>query len=116
MNLYHCMIELKSGAPALAFSSAADHWLSRLKARGLIRDWRLYRRKFGLASGSHTDFILEIEVEGMAQMDTAFKALSTADDTDTRHYDLVHQMIERVEIGLYRPYPDPHQRERVALI
>ena len=116
MNLYHCMIELKTGAKALAFASAADHWLSSLRDRGLIRAWRLYRRKFGLASGAHTDFILEIEVEDMAQMDRAFRTLSGGDETDSRYYDLVHQMIERADIGLYRPYPDPEQRERVALI
>ena len=116
MNVYHCLIELKDDAKALAFATACDAWLSRLQGRGMIRGWRLLRRKFGLASGPHSDFILEIEVEGMAQLEEAFAALAHASDEDERRYALLHQMIGRVEIGLYRPYPDPTQRERIALI
>lgn len=116
MNLYHCLIELKQDAKALAFASACDAWLSRLRDRGMIRGWRLLRRKFGLASGPHSDFILEIEVEGLAQLEEAFAALSQSGEEDERRYALLHQMIGSVEIGLYRPYPDPTQRERVALV
>lgn len=116
MNLYHCMIELRQDARALAFAAACDAWLSRLRSRGMIRDWRLLRRKFGLASGEHSDFILEIEVEGLTQLEEAFAALSRRGEEDERAYDRMHQMIGRVEIGLYRPYPDPSQRERTALV
>ncbi len=116
MNLYHCMIELKSGAKALAFASAVDHWMGHLQEQGMIRGWRLMRRKFGLSSGQHSDFILEIEVEGMAQMEETFRRLGQSDDTAENHYNLLHQMIGDVHIGLYRPYPDPEHRERIALI
>ncbi|MBT9245371.1 hypothetical protein KM031_16100 [Gemmobacter fulvus] len=116
MNLYHCMIELKSDARALAFAVAVDAWLGHLQTAGLIGGWRLMRRKFGLASGLHTDFLLEIEVEGFAQLDAAFAALGGSDDTALRRYDQMHQMIVRLDVGLYRPYPDPAQRERIALI
>ena len=44
------------------------------------------------------------------------RMLDSADESDARYYVLVHQMIHSVEIGLYRPYPDPEQRERIALI
>jgi hypothetical protein len=116
MNLYHCMIELHDDAKALSFAAACDAWLSRLRSRGHIRSWRLLRRKMGLASGHHTDFLLEIEVDGLTQLEEAFAALSRADDEDERRYQILHQMIGRAEIGLYRPYPDPSQRERIALI
>jgi hypothetical protein len=116
MNLYHCMIELRQDAKALAFAAACEAWMSRLQARGVIRGWRLLRRKFGLASGGHPDFLLEIEVEGLTQLDGAFSALSAADDDDERRYQLFHKMIGQADVGLYRPYPDPAQRERIALI
>jgi hypothetical protein len=116
MNLYHCMIELRQDAKALAFAAACEGWMSRLQTRGYICEWRLLRRKMGLASGPHTDFLLEIEVEGLAQLDATFAALAQGDDEDERRYSLLHQMIGRVEIGLYRPYPDPSQRERIALV
>jgi hypothetical protein len=56
MNLYHCLIELRSDARALAFSQACAQWMEHLQAQGLITGWRLLRRKFGLASGPHTDY------------------------------------------------------------
>ena len=116
MNLYHCMIELKDTARALTFAAAVDAWMTHLKSKDLVQDWCLMRRKFGLASGAHTDFILEIEVAGMAGLDAAFSALAGADDATTQIYDRMHQMIAHVEVGLYRPYPDKMQRERIALI
>lgn len=116
MNLYHCMIELRPEARALAFAQACANWMGHLQAQGLITGWRLLRRKFGLASGQHTDFLLEIELPALATLDTAFSALATADDEATRRYDQLHGMIARADVGLYRPYPDPTQRERIALI
>lgn len=116
MNLYHCMIELRPEARALAFAQACGQWLDHVQAEGLITGWRLMRRKFGLASGQHTDFLLEIQIPGLGMLDTAFVALALADEKATRHYDQMHGMIARADVGLYRPYPDPTQRERIALI
>ena len=116
MNLYHCMIELRQDCRALAFAKAAEGWMTLLQDRGLITGWRLMRRKFGLASGSHPDFLLEIEISGLVALDHAFSALAMADEEAGRRYDLMHQMIARVEVGLYRPYPDASQRERIALV
>ena len=116
MNLYHCMIELRPEARALSFAQAAGLWLDHLKAEGLITGWRLMRRKLGLAGGGHTDFLLEIEIPGLATLDEAFAALAAADHEATKRYDQMHGMIARAEVGLYRPYPDPAQREHIALI
>lgn len=116
MNLYHCMIELKSDAKALAFAAACEQWMGELRGRGLIGEWRLMRRKLGLASGPHSDFLLEIEVEDMAGLERAFRAAGQFADGDTRHYELMHGMIGQAEVGLYRPFPDPERRERIALI
>lgn len=117
MNLYHCMIELKSDAKALAFSTAAHDWLDPLLERGLIGSWRLFRRKFGLGSGRHSDFILEIELENMAELERTFFELGQIEDEeDEQRYARFHALIATADIGLYRPYPDATQRERIALI
>ena len=116
MNLYHCMIELKSDAKALAFAAAVEQWMGELRGRDLIRGWRLMRRKLGLASGAHSDFLLEIEVEDMAALELAFRAAGRFSEGEHRHYDLLHGMIAEVHMGLYRPFPDPERRERIALI
>ena len=116
MILYHCMIELKQGSRALAFATATEAWMSWLRERGHISSHRLLRRKMALASGRHTDFMLEIEMEGLPSLDRAFSALTEKDDAAERLYEQMRQMVQQVDVGLYRPYPDPAQRETVALI
>lgn len=116
MNLYHCMIDLRPEAHALAFAKAASAWMDHLRAQGIVADWRLMRRKFGLASGPHSDFLLEIDIPGLHALDDAFAHLAHADETANQCYEQMHGMIAHAETGLYRPYPDAQPRERIALI
>jgi len=116
VNLYHCQIELRPEARALSFAAAVAAWMDHLRSKGLVRDWRLMRRKLGLASGAHSDFLLEVELPGFGALDTAFAGLADSDEEALRRYDQMHGMIARADVGLYRPWPDPAQRERIALI
>ncbi|MFK7944884.1 MAG: DUF6614 family protein [Paracoccaceae bacterium] len=116
MNLYHVMIDLKDDAKALVFAKLLDDWMGYLQGQGKIGEWRLLRRKLGLASDSHTDFLLEIEVDGLAQLDEAFRHASAHSDDVDRLYYPVHNLIGRVEVGIYRPFPDDARAERVALL
>ncbi len=116
MHLCHCLIELHNDARALAFAAATEQWLDHLRGLGLIVDWRLMRRTFGLAAGAHPDFILEIALRDFAALDDIFTSLANADDESVRRYDLMQQMIARADSGLYRAFPDPHGCERIALI
>jgi len=116
MTIYHCMIDLKSDARALVFAMALDAWLTLLRDAGRIEGWRLMRRKLNLGGDGCADFLLEIEVRNLAQLDEAFHFLGRADDQATRLYDQMHQHIARVEFGLYRPFPDPERVERMALL
>lgn len=116
MNLYHASIDLKDDAKALAFAHALDLWMSKLKDEGLIGDWRLLRRKLNLASDECRDFLLEIEVEDLAQLDRAFRYAGGHDDEVARLHNQVHAMVGEARFGLYRPFPDPERSERMALI
>jgi hypothetical protein len=116
MTVYHCLIELKSDAKALAFATASGQWMGHLLSERMITGWRLLRRQFGLASGAHADFILEVELDDLTQLDLAFRNLRRQDDKAERLYDQMHQFIGTAQIGLYRPYPDPEYRERIALV
>ncbi len=116
MNLYHVMMDLADDAKALAFARALDEWLTSLQDAGKIGPWRLMRRKLGLASDAHGDFLLEIEVDGIAQLDEAFRHVARHSDEVERLYYPVHQMIARAKVGLFRPFPDEDRAERVALL
>lgn len=116
MNVYHCMIELRQESRPLAFAAAAKAWMTYLAEQNLIEDWRLLRRKIGLATDRHTDFVLEIEIDGLSSLDSAFATIAASDDAAEKIYNQMHQMIARSDVGLYRPYPDAAQRESIALI
>lgn len=116
MNSYFCLIQLKSDARALAFAQSLDAWMTLLRDAGRISGWRLLRCKLNLASDAFTDFLLEITVTDLAQLDLAFGYLAEGGDDAIQRYDRMRQHIAQVEFGLYRPYPDPQGMERLALI
>lgn len=116
MNLYTCQIDLKHDAKALAFAQALTLWMDHLKAAGTIGDWRLLRRKLNLAADNCRDFLLEIEVEDLAQLDRAFRLSGSHDETVEALHRAVHDLVAKADFGLYRPFPDPERSERMALI
>jgi hypothetical protein len=116
MNLYHCMIDLKDGASALQFAHVLDQWMTFHKQNGTVLGWRLMRRKLNLAAETCRDFLLEIEVEDLAQLDRAFRLVGRKSDAVEKLYNALTPMIARVDYGLYRPFPDPERSERMALL
>ncbi|MEM9638925.1 MAG: DUF6614 family protein [Pseudomonadota bacterium] len=116
MNVYCCMITLKDDAKALLFAKALDDWMGHLKAAGVIGDWRLMRRKLNLAADCYRDFLLEIEVDGLAQLEEAFRLTGAHDDDVAQMHRAVNDLIAAAEFALYRPYPDMERAERMALL
>lgn len=115
MNLYMAQIDIRDDAKALAFAHAVDQWMSFLQSRGVVMSWRMMRRKLNLASDDCRDFLIEIEVSDLAQLDQAFRVVGSHDDEAARLHTSVHQMIATARFGLYRPFPDPERAERMAL-
>ncbi|MGM0585193.1 MAG: DUF6614 family protein [Pseudomonadota bacterium] len=116
MNLYHVMIDLQDDAKALAFAGAVRSWMDHLQDLGAIRGWRLLRRKLDLAGPGARDFLLEVEVEDLAQLDRAFRTVGAASEEVERLHRMVHQMIAGKDCALYRPFPDPERAERMSLV
>ncbi len=116
MNLYSCSIDLKDDAKALAFANAVDHWMEYLRDQGVIESWRLLRRKLNLASDCTRDFLLEIELRDLAQLDQAFRILGRHDEQVAMLYRAVNTLVADARFALYRPFPDPERSERMALI
>ncbi|MCA0205083.1 DUF6614 family protein [Pararhodobacter sp.] len=116
MNVYHCMIDLKPGAKALVFAHALDVWLSLLQREGRIEGWRLMRLKLKFGGDECSDFLVEIEVKDLSQLDHAFHYLGQGDEEAAELHDQMRQHIQHVNVGLYRPFPDPERVERMTLI
>lgn len=116
MNLYHCEIDLQDNAKAVLFAVAVEAWMLHLKKHSVIENWRLCRRKLGFGAPQARDFLLEIELKHLAQLDEAFRLTGSGDEETERLYTSVHQMVRDVDTALYRPFPDPERAERMALI
>ncbi len=116
MTVYMCQIDLKKDAQALLFAAALDHWMAHLQAAGVIGGWTLLRRKLNLAADAYRDFILQIEVDDLAQLDRAFRWVGRQDDETEKLYARMHDMIERVDHALYRPFPDAERAEHLAIV
>lgn len=116
MTTYYCMIDLKPNANALAFANAVQNWFDSLKDAGKIEAWQLQRRKLHLAGPGFGDFIITVTLRDLAQLDLAFGHLGERIEGANRAYDLMHGMIEQLEVGLYRSFPDDIQAERLALV
>lgn len=116
MNLYCCRIDLKDDAKALAFAKAVEDWMSFLQGQGVIGQWRLLRRKLNLASDAFRDFLLEIEVADLAQLDRAFRLTGQHDEHIETLHRAVNTLIGASDFALYRPFPDPERSERMALL
>jgi len=110
------MIDLKPNANDLAFARAVAAWFGLLQSAGKVAGWTLSRRKLRLAGTAFGDFLLVVEFDDMAQMDRAFAHLAAGEHQAAQAYALMHGMIDRAEVGLYRPFPDPTPVERLALI
>ena len=116
MNIYHCEIDLHDNSKALVFAVAVEAWMEHLLSQKVILGWRLCRRKLGFGAPQSRDFLLEIEVKDMTQLDQAFRYAGQVDEEIEQLYTTMHQMVGECDIGLYRPFPDPERAERMALI
>lgn len=116
MNFYVCSIDLKDDAKALQFAHALEAWMELLKTRGVILDWRLLRRKLNLADKPYRDFMLEIAVKDLEQLDRAFRVSGQDDETVNTLYRNLHTLISHSDVALYRPFPDPERVERMGLL
>lgn len=116
MNLYCCCLDLTHTTRPLVFAKAVSDWMDYLKSEGVIEGWRLYRRKLNLASDSYRDFLLQIELEDLTQLDRAFRVLGREDEQVDALYRAVHDQILKADYGLYRPFPDEERAERMALL
>lgn len=106
MDVYHAWCDLKPGVSDTAFADGVTRYLDHLKESGLIRAWRLMRRKLGLGPQGLGEFHLMIEVENLAQLDAAFTEVAgRREPTEGFHFG-VNSLVHNAVFALYRDFPD----------
>lgn len=108
MDVYEISVDLRPGVRDLDLVDALDTYLGGLAADGLIESWRLLRRKLGFGAGG--EFKVLIETRDLAQLDDAFRAVSTRSGPVEGAHHGVNSLVENFQAALYRDFPDPHRR------
>ena len=106
MDLYHVWCDLKPDVSDTAFADGVARYLDHLKAKALIRSWRLTRRKLGLGPQDLGEFHIMIEVEDLAQLDAAFTAVAGRSEPVEGFHFGVNSLVQNAVFALYRDFPD----------
>ena len=109
MDLYHIWCNLRPDISDLEFVDAVDAYLGRLREEGRIAGHRVTRRKLGLGPSSLGEFHVVIEVEGLAQLDSAFSEVSKREGAIETLHHAVNRRACDVQFALYRDFPDPQR-------
>src|SRR5690606_8270480 len=100
-------VDLRPGVSDLDLATALGAYLGSLEADGMIASWRLLRRTLGLGSGAEVTVL--IETRELAQLDAAFRHVSTrAQPSEGLHHG-VNALVTNFPAALYRDFPDPHR-------
>lgn len=111
MDHYHIWCNLKPGVSDVEFADGVERYLGELRDAGRIEGFRLGRRKLGLGPGDLGEFHIVVEVRDLAQLDEAFRHVSTRSGVVEELHAAVNQSARDLTFALYRDFPDPH-RER----
>jgi hypothetical protein len=107
VNIYHVWCNPKPGVGDIAFSERLAAYMDHLKAEGLIENWRLLRRKLGLAPKGLGEFHIMIEVKDLAQLEAAFERVAGRSEPVEGFHFGVNSLVEDAVFALYRDFPDP---------
>ena len=106
MDIYNAWFDLKPGVSDMEFSDRLTAYMDTLKNDGLMRGWRLTRRKLGLSAAPVGEFHLMMEFTGMAQLDQAFGRVgSRREPVESVHFG-VNSLVQNAQFALYRDFPD----------
>ena len=111
MDLYHIWCNLKPGVSDVEFASNIEGYLGELQRSDRIAAFRVTRRKLGLGPDHLGEFHIAVEVCDLAQLEQAFREVSTRAGVVEELHAAVNQSACDLTFALYRDFPDPH-RER----
>ena len=110
MDLFHNWFNLKPGVRDTEFCDALTLYLSALKDRGDIVDYRVMRRKLAFGPSELGEFHVVIETDGLAQLDRAFGTVSARSGAIESLHAAVNQHVCDLRAALYRDFPDSHRQ------
>jgi hypothetical protein len=108
VDVYEIQVDLRPGVRDTELVAALDDYLGAMVADGRIEAWRLLRRKLGLGAGG--EFKVLIETRDLAQLDEAFRWVSSRTEPVESAHHAVNSLVVNFQAALYRDFPDPHRQ------
>jgi hypothetical protein len=105
MDWYNIWCDLKPGEDDRAFSRNLAAYLGHLRGEGLIEEYRLMRRKLGLAHDNAGDIHIMIGTRDLAQLDAAFTRVAPRKGKTEELHKAVYSAVRNLKFGLYRDFP-----------
>jgi hypothetical protein len=106
LDIYHAWCDLRPGVSDTTFAEGVAAYMGHLKEQGLIENWRLTRRKLGLAPPPLGEFHLMIEVKDLAQLEQAFQRVAGRREPVEGFHFGVNSLAQNAMFALYRDFPD----------
>jgi len=106
LDIYNAWFDLKPGASDIEFCDRLRAYMDRLTADGVMRGWRLMRRKLGLSAAAVGEFHLMMEFSDLGQLDAAFRLVGARRDPVELLHVGVNSQVQNVAFALYRDFPD----------
>ena len=106
MNHYDVWCNLKNSHEDLEFAEAVHAFLGRLKADGLIVDYRLKRRKLSFGPPELGEFNITMDVIDLAQLDAAHDIMVARSGPVDELHASVYSMVTDFRSGLSRDFPE----------
>ena len=110
MDSYHIWCNLKRGVSDVDLAEKVGRYLNELRSAERIVGFRIARRKLGLGPAHLGEFHIVIEVRDLAQLESAFREVSTRSGEVEELHAAVNQLTCDVTFALYRDFPDPHRQ------
>ncbi|MDD9946193.1 MAG: hypothetical protein OXU20_34435 [Myxococcales bacterium] len=110
MDIYHIWCDLKPEVSDVQFVEAVHRYLGKLVEAEQVGAYRICRRKLGLGPTDLGEFHISIEVRDLAQLDEAFREVSSRSDPVESFHAAVNQSVMNLTFALYRDFPDPHRK------
>lgn len=106
MNYYHIWCDLLDTHKALEFCQAVNEYLTYLKEKKLIENYKITRRKLGFGPPELGEFHIIIETRDLEQLERNFQTVAKNEPPIARLHANVYTKVKNLRSGLWRDYPD----------
>ena len=106
MDCYEIWFDLKDSHRDLEFAEALARYMGYLEQKGLIRGYRLTRRKLGFGPQGLGEFHVTIETTDLVQLEAAFQRAASRDSDVEPLHAAVYASVKNTQFALYRDFPD----------